>query len=64
MPPSVFIDTEKYRDLATSDAQIESVLPKIKDRMSTFFDLMGQLKTEINEQAMYSPVGTKTGQFR
>ena len=48
MPQSVFIDTGKYRDLATSDAQIESVLPKIKDRMYKFFDLMGQLKTEIN----------------
>ena len=48
MPQGVYIDTNKYRDLTSSDAAIESVLPKIKERMSKFFDLMGQLKTEIN----------------
>lgn len=27
--------------------------------MSKFFDIMGQLKSEINDQAMYSPINAK-----
>mgnify|MGYP000560201829 CR=1 FL=1 len=59
VPVGLPVDTGKYRDLLAADSAIESVLPKIKERMGKFFDIMGQLKTEINEQALYSPVNSK-----
>jgi hypothetical protein len=39
------IDTSKYREVLTGSTTIESVLPKIKEKMGKFFDLMGQMKT-------------------
>lgn len=45
-PAQMTMDTTKYRDsLVTEKIEIESVMPKIKERVSKMFDLMGQLKT-------------------
>lgn len=57
------VDMSKYKEVLTGSTSIESVLPKIKERMGKFFDLMGQLKTEIDSQTFYSPVSTKTADF-
>ncbi len=52
--PSLHIDTSKYREsLSSEQGQIESVMPKIKERVSKMFDLMGQLKSEINDQSVH-----------
>jgi hypothetical protein len=39
------MDTSKYREVLTGSTTVESVLPKIKEKMGKFFDLMGQMKT-------------------
>lgn len=59
LPERVSFDSAKYRDLLGAESTIESILPKIKERMTKFFDIMSQLKSEINDQAMYSPIKLK-----
>lgn len=44
-PESVSFDANRYRDLLGAEDTIESVLPKIKERMSKFFYIMSQLKS-------------------
>lgn len=40
LPERVSFDCAKYRDLLGAESTIESILPKIKERMTKFFDIM------------------------